>query len=792
MKNEEVIAWLLELCARGLGPHGQGVACVSSIVRVSCDCTEALRQVVEWLKVEKREGSNGEEGAAASVVKRRLAVAEHPFTKVVFQTIRAHTAAFGDGGWFLLHTTTSLLSWAHQQTEQLPPPLIHFATTLCRDWSKEVLHADFLAGRVDTMCASHLITVASQKFSTNAVLDLSERETAWIASRVTRLFLAATDVDTGKIDLSCMRYLKVSSHEGSVMDSDLVDGILIDWPLPLECEIMTAQKCKQTEDPHGAERKESLEGTRVLVGSGRTALFEPCMEPVVTWKYGDVVKKPLDVGDDVAGWADKCLENPHSAAESVARNQTGFRNLLDLLAMLKKQGVTVVACQKTIHQAARLWCALNGIVALERLSIRHIDAFRKATGSVLMTDINPETLDPSALGTIHSLSEVSFGGRKYMRIDGTRKVQTLVLRHSQQQCLEELELACERAVKCIISSIKDSRVCPGAGVTESAIAAYLDRKVRLADHSKASLIARLPPSATAQVLRVVSAFARALSSWAERVAPSPSPRPAAGLRPGVAAAALDALAAASLNVDPLTAQRSLLPLKPPSITCRSCTMANKPNRDSYVAAKYVLNARVSDSKMYDPHTRREAIQASGAEVDESDKRASDDEAGSDGAKVQEAHADRQDGVEDASIMRQWLQDARQHRVPPAVAKPCPHCRRGLVFGCAAPPHSVARGNRTAVPGALPPADSGGGGGGSNSAAAAAAVREYRSFHARARHPFTLRTVASFGPDGRVSDLGGGYKLPIVDSVACKEQALASALDLVALLLRTDTFVVDTT
>jgi hypothetical protein len=194
----------------------------------------------------------------------------------------------------------------------------------------------------------------------------------------------------------------LSGQMQPLLGSRVLDGIVIDWSLPLEAQVM--QAC------------------------GRLPVTGPCVvfESDLSWHEQD-----------------RWDENPDVDRASV----------VELLLSAVPGGVAFVMSQRTIDPRIREALAERcGAVAVERLSIRHIDAVCAATGSSLLH--SPADLadrlrrgSGSGVGFVESLSamEGSPDGRRQFMVLRSRaapdssSVVTLLLRVSSPAVVENVE-----------------------------------------------------------------------------------------------------------------------------------------------------------------------------------------------------------------------------------------------------------------------------------------------------------------------------------------------------------------
>eukprot|EP01059_Diplonema_ambulator_P023513 TRINITY_DN39004_c0_g1_i1.p1 TRINITY_DN39004_c0_g1~~TRINITY_DN39004_c0_g1_i1.p1 ORF type:complete len:706 (+),score=85.65 TRINITY_DN39004_c0_g1_i1:271-2118(+) len=612
---------------------------------------EVMRQIVEWLRVPV---------AGDDVVRRRLVYGQHPFTKLWAQAVRGQNA-FGEGGWLLMHVSLHIIQ--ARSLDIVPASLVDVSISVCKQWCKAFLFSPDRSFKLSLSDTRTLLTVAAGSFTSNPLLNLTQDDAAIAASKVVRAFLTATNDTT--YNPACLRVHKIKSPH-SRLDVNVVDGVIIDWGFPQEYLLY---------GPSDAHMK--------IVG-GRIALYDLCIEP-------DVVYKGVGGGQDVV-------------ATGEVNDVDSMENLKKVLNALKDAGVRIVGSQKTIHWSAKVWLAKNGILPLERLSNRHIDAVRLAAGGYLITNNSVQSLEPTGVfGELLEVSEITLGnGKKRVKIVGkSSPVTTILLSHPYTQILDEAERVVHRAAASLVTFMKHPVGSPGAGVTESTLSRHLQLRSRYVERCTTGVLGKLSMEMRECVKTVIGVVARGFRDWgaivvggiekADEVA-------AANEAEGEEDAIIE-----DMNVDPLVALRlQRTGLKP--------------------------SKRVPSSEGVSPNAKNPL-----------------------------------------------------KSISETLLRPTPHpvTTLTLLHGCPPPPGSTFHSLRTYPPGSLPPP---------TPLAAAYPPRVFYSYRAGIHD--IVPVCKQLGTGGL--DTWEGTHLPVVDNTAGKYQAICSALDIAAMLLRTDSLVIDTT
>jgi len=164
-----------------------------------------------------------------------------------------------------------------------------------------------------------------------------------------------------------------------------------------------------------------------------------------------------------------------------------------------------VLCQKTIHPQVRLKLLRSHVLALERLSIRHVAAVRELTGCPVLSDVHaPPTA--YAVGHLTGIEEVTIAGKRFIHLSNMgRPCHTLLLVADAREALEAAEAAARRALRMLGPLLTTTPTAlAGAGAFECCLVRHLRQK---AD----TLAAEFPhPPLRAQIALALKSFAKGM------------------------------------------------------------------------------------------------------------------------------------------------------------------------------------------------------------------------------------------------------------------------------------------
>jgi chaperonin GroEL (HSP60 family) len=290
-----------------------------------------------------------------------------------------------------------------------------------------------------------MLQLAKSALQTKAVCRLSVREVDFLAVLLVQAFIAGLTMDhaAGVISVPMVRVLCLVGRDS--LASEMLNGVLVDIPLP-----------------PGAPR---------TMGATSTVLYNVNLDFSASEQFSEhvpvaVVARAGDEGE----WA----------ASELSR-----RAMEELCEEWARLGVGLVASQKRIHPYLKHRLLAIGVVPLERLSIRHIQALHSVIGGKLLGTLKLEAMRvPGARGHLEGMRERVLGGRRYLQLDsipGGPKKSTLLAWAVDQQAADELEVQLEGVLLLLRHALKDGAVVPGGGCFEALLAAHLRAKVKASE-----------------------------------------------------------------------------------------------------------------------------------------------------------------------------------------------------------------------------------------------------------------------------------------------------------------------
>ena len=252
---------------------------------------------------------------------------------------------------------------------------------------------------------------------------------AFMADICVRAVNAVCVIDEGErlVDLSDIKVEK--RQGGSIKDSSLIDGILLD-----------------------KERVHA--GMPRSVNDAKIALVNSAVE---------VKKTEVDAKIQIT--------DPNQLASFLAEEENYIRGLVDKITA---SGANVLVCQKGIDELAQHYLSKAGVFAIRRAKKSDMEALSKATGGRIVTNMDDLTGDD--LGQAARVEERKIGESDMTFITGCPEAKSVsvLLRGGTEHVVDEIRRAFDDAVGVVSVAWEDGAVLTGGG----SVLAALSRDLR--------------------------------------------------------------------------------------------------------------------------------------------------------------------------------------------------------------------------------------------------------------------------------------------------------------------------
>ncbi len=341
---------------------------------------------------------------------------EHPAAKMIIEIAKTQEQHCYDGTTSAVVIAGELLKRSEDLVEQnVHPTVICEGFRLASDKASELIEAHSIAVNQDMLeeVAKTALTGKSAGAVKEFLADISVRAVLSVAQ----------DVD-GEIvvDLDDIKVQK--KQGGSIKDSSLVDGIILD-----------------------KERVHS--GMPRSVTDAKVALINSAIE---------VKKTEVDAKIQIT--------DPSMLSQFLDEEEQYLKSLVE---KIQASGASVVICQKGIDDMAQHYMAKSGLFAIRRAKKSDMEALSKATGGRIVTNI--DDLSSDDLGSASKVEERKIGESDMVFVTGCSdaKSVSVLLRGGTEHVVDEVRRAFDDSVGVVAVAHEDGVVLTGGGSVVAAI-----------------------------------------------------------------------------------------------------------------------------------------------------------------------------------------------------------------------------------------------------------------------------------------------------------------------------------
>ncbi|MCI4326741.1 MAG: TCP-1/cpn60 chaperonin family protein [Thermoplasmata archaeon] len=377
---------------------------------------------------------------------------EHPAAKMLVEVAKTQDQQCGDGTTTAVVLAGELLKRAESLLEQnIHPTVITRGYQVAVQQAQKLLEAE-IGTSVKPDDEQILIDCATTAMGSKGVFG-SRDHLAKIAVKAVQKIVEkrgdklVADVDQIKVE---------KRHGGTIADTELIDGILLD---------------KERGHPR---MPRNVKGAKI-------ALLNSALE---------IKKTEIESKINV--------KNPSQIQSFLDEEDRSFRRMVD---SVKASGANVVISQKGIDDVVLHYLAKEGIFAVKQVKESDIQKLARATGAKVVTGV--KDLTAADLGKAELVEERKVGDDDMTFVTGCSNPRSvsILIRGGTEHVTQEVERSLQDALKVVSSVLEDGVVCPGGGATE------IDLAVKLR---------KWAPSVGGREQLAVEAFAQALESipWA--------------------------------------------------------------------------------------------------------------------------------------------------------------------------------------------------------------------------------------------------------------------------------------
>ncbi|MEM2870071.1 MAG: thermosome subunit beta [Thermoplasmata archaeon] len=340
---------------------------------------------------------------------------EHPAAKMMVEVAKAQDQEVGDGTTTAVVLAGELLKRAEELISlNLHPTLITTGFRMAADRAVELLQE--AAEPIKPDDRETLKKLATTSISSKGASHSKEM----LAGLAVDAVAAIVEEREGRRVADIENIQVVKKHGGSIDDTELVRGIIID-----------------KEAVHPAMPK--------VVEGARIALLDCALEIKKT-----EVEAKIEIRD------------PSKMNAFLAEEE---RRLKEMAEKIKATGANVVLCQKGIDDLVQYYLAKAKIYAARRLKRSDMEKLARATGARIVSRL--DELSPDDLGRAGLVEERKVGDEKMTFVtecEGAKSV-SILIRGGTEHVVDEMERSLHDALSVVSAAVEDGRICTGGGST---------------------------------------------------------------------------------------------------------------------------------------------------------------------------------------------------------------------------------------------------------------------------------------------------------------------------------------
>jgi len=348
---------------------------------------------------------------------------EHPAAKMIVEVAKTQDEECGDGTTSAVIIAGELLKKALDLIEQdVHPTVIADGYRIASKKACEILES--IAEDVKPDDAEVLKEIAMTSMTGKAAAANKEL----LADIAYRAVKAVSDEENGKITVDLDNVKIEKKHGGSVEDTELIEGIVLD---------------KERVHP----------GMPKVVKDAKIMLLNTALE---------VKKTEVD--------AQIRISDPTQLQKFLDEEEAMLRKMVD---KIKASGANVVLCQKGIDDLAQHYLAKAGIFAVRRVKKSDMEKLARATGASIVSEL--DEVDESDLGYAGRVEEKKIGDDEMVFVTNCKeaKAVTILIRGGTEHVVDEIERGMHDALSVVAATLEDGKITTGGGSAATEISLAL-------------------------------------------------------------------------------------------------------------------------------------------------------------------------------------------------------------------------------------------------------------------------------------------------------------------------------
>ncbi|MBI4015500.1 MAG: TCP-1/cpn60 chaperonin family protein [Candidatus Aenigmarchaeota archaeon] len=345
---------------------------------------------------------------------------EHPAAKMVVEVAKTQDEEVGDGTTTAAILAGELLKRAEGLLDQeIHPTVITRGYKLAKEQSLKLVESvsKKITEKDDDLLKKIAITAMTGKSA--------ERASEHLAGLAVKAVKMVIDRQDGKISIDTDNIKVEKKQGGTIEDTELVNGLIID---------------KEIVHP----------GMPRTVKGAKVALVDTALE---------IEKTETD--------AQIQITSPDQMQKFLEQEE---KMLKDMVEKIANSGCTVLFCQKGIDDVAQHYLSKKKIMSARRVKKSDMEKLVRATGARIVTSL--DDLGKDDLGFAGLVEEKKVAGEQMLFVKECKdpKAVSLLVRGGTEHVVEEVYRAVEDAIGGVASSIEVGQVVAGGGSPEEAVA----------------------------------------------------------------------------------------------------------------------------------------------------------------------------------------------------------------------------------------------------------------------------------------------------------------------------------
>jgi len=344
---------------------------------------------------------------------------DNPVAKMIVEIAKTQEEEVGDG------TTTAVVLAGEflKKSEELLDQNIH-PTVIAKGYKMAGLKAQELLKKIEVKIDFEDKVNLRNVVMTAMTGKSSEADKEKLADLIVKAVSSVSEMDGKKysLDISDIKIEKRTG--GSVSDSELIQGIVID-----------------KERVHSDMPKK--------VNKANILLFSGAMEVKETERTTEIR-----------------INTPDQLRAFMAEEESQLR---DSVQKVVDSGANVIFCQKGIDDIAQYLLAKKGIFAARRLKKSDMEKLAKATGGKVVSNL--DDVQSTDLGYAGNVYEQKISGEEMIFVKDCKspKAVTLLVRGGTEHIVDEIQRAVEDSIGDLKAVIEEGTIVYGAGAPEVSI-----------------------------------------------------------------------------------------------------------------------------------------------------------------------------------------------------------------------------------------------------------------------------------------------------------------------------------